>query len=99
MKNHDAVVAIINGHSFFIEVSFIGNYFDQFDATEEEERIDSEYRFALAIAQLINMCIVPTRGDWIEPLAREDYPLDTTIIDSVTYYVKGRQIQFRLGYN
>lgn len=64
-----------------INVVFVDGYANLFDSNEQDEKIDSQWRFELAIFKIIEETgVIPIIGDWINPLSKDDYPLDIGLI-------------------
>lgn len=81
-----------------IEVIFIDDYDDLFNKDEQEECKDSEYRFQLAIEKIIEETgVVPIIGDWIEPLAKPDYSLDSARVAGRDFYPAKKTIRFEIA--
>lgn len=81
-----------------VEVIFVDDYESRFSENEQKERKHSENRFALAIKiVLVETNVVPVVGDWIEPLAKADYPLDMGRVAGRDFYPERKTILYEIA--
>jgi hypothetical protein len=81
-----------------VEVIFIDDYEADFSDVEQKDRKDSEYRFELAIIQAWReLGTMPEIGDWINPLARQEYSLNQGEVAGRNINPSKRTIQFEIA--
>ncbi len=82
---------------WIIKVYFVNDYEANFTVDEQEELEDSQYRFVLAIEQIYKETgVMPIIGDWVEPLYKEEYPLDIAKISGRDFHTKIKTIIFEI---